>query len=203
MEKNYCVGCGQSLMSTMRICPACGCKTFSSTPVEVPLSKNPEVEGYSAPVSQRASGQTFTVNPGIRGWLLFLCISLTILYPLSTTIEMLGEWAGTRDYFHVAPSLKAAVMLEIIGWGVLAGFAAYSGLQLWQQKAGAVNLAKKFLVANAIVGISLPIIVAMMINVPGVGGEVVKIIFKSLIYSGIWYWYLSKSVRVKATFGTN
>lgn len=35
MDKKYCDNCGTSLMQTMRICPGCGNKSFSNTPVQV------------------------------------------------------------------------------------------------------------------------------------------------------------------------
>jgi len=79
-------------------------------------------------------------------------------------------------------------------------FSLYAGLQMWQVRPGAVVVAKRFLLANLIYGLVVPAVVAVMIGLPELAGDAVKTALRAITYTAIWYPYLLKSKRVRATY---
>ena len=78
VNNKFCSGCGKSLMETMRICPSCGGKSFSTSPPINPipistLSHSPPGLSVSAPASLAALTQA---RPWVRYWARTLDICL-------------------------------------------------------------------------------------------------------------------------------
>jgi hypothetical protein len=155
-------------------------------------------------------GEAGTERPdlvGVGGWLLFFCVSLTILAPIVMLISVavtIAQWP-TSNVLSRYPGLGLALALEIIGSFCLTIFAVIAGCRLWQVRPGAVALAKQYLVAQLILTITLPFIEAVMAGLPADANaamaiESVKGFAGSLIAFLIWFNYLNKSVRVRVTF---
>ena len=138
--------------------------------------------------------------PGVRGWLAFLCISLTILTPLFSAANLVGEWRIMMPYFDTVPNAKEAAMCEVTCFSALTFFALYAGARLWMIKPRAVQTAKLFLVANLIVLIVVPTLTFNILDIQGQWDPVIKATFGGIIYFAVWYPYLCKSMRVKATY---
>lgn len=142
---------------------------------------------------------------GVKGWLLFLCIWLTVLMPLFALGQLYLEWIEAEPYFEQIPSLKSVVVLEIFGLIGLHAFGIYAGFALWSVKLHAVNIAKSFfltLLAYAFVspfvfaGVSgLPSEVVSAIKTEGIGQAI-----KAIMAFAVWFTYLYKSKRVQATY---
>ena len=138
----------------------------------------------------------------VRGWLLFFCVSLTILNPLA--------WGGGLVSFinmdlagESFDALRAARIVDTTyGFGVVT-FGFLAGIALWRREAGAVHVARVFLVAQlAYAAISPVMYVAIgtegqQFVVAGIRGAV-----GALGYGLIWYLYLGMSKRVRSTFPT-
>ena len=205
MNNNYCSSCGMEVMATMRICPSCGNRNFGLTPPSL-TSQVPSVSNIKTPavsisnLAQLHPTSPQGVSPGIQGWLLFLCVSLTILTPLFALGQMTNEWRETKIYFDSIPNLKNAVMLEISAMTAICIFSIFSGVQLWSRKPNAVVIAKRFLIAQLAYGLVVPGVMAAMLSLPAMIPEAIKIAFHCIVYIGIWYPFLMKSKRVKATF---
>lgn len=143
-------------------------------------------------------------HKGVGGWLLLFCLSLTFFNPLLSMRNLVAGYQGLQPYFQQIPNLLIFAILHslfslgVIGWGI------YAGAKLWRVRLNAVTIAKSYLlglIGYAILSTFLPF-------VTGLPGEVaktlsigtVKVIPSTLVYMAIWYTYLNKSKRVKATF---
>ena len=119
---------------------------------------------------------------GIKGWLLFFCIILTVLNPLVRLGILLVDFEA----------LSAVLELAITGFGF------YAGLSLWQKRQRAVHIAKKYLVVSLIYSF----VVGVLMFMAGHSGSAFRTLFQSILFFGIWYTYLEQSRRVKNTFAS-
>lgn len=134
----------------------------------------------------------------------FFCIGLTILTPLITLFNLISGYNATNQFFDQFPGL---VTITVIDWLFSIGlmiFSIYAGIALWKIRPGAVNIVKKYLLTvlgYTIIAAFLPFIAGLPARAnDAMIAEVIKNIFRSIIYVFIWYSYLNKSKRVKATF---
>jgi len=141
---------------------------------------------------------------GVGGWLLFFCISLTVLGPLLTVASLITGFGISAEAFREFPGLLVMLIIDTVLSLGIAGFGLYAGLQLWRVRPGAVLTAKKYLycaLGYHILGIGLPWIAGLSpedtkaMIVDGIRDTV-----RGLIYFAIWFSYLNQSKRVKATY---
>ena len=140
---------------------------------------------------------------GIGGWLLLLCVGLTVFTPIRTLGSLAGSYIESAQYFEQFPGLLIVTVVDtILSLGLMA-FSVYAGLGLWRIRAGAVETAKNYLwwfLAYHVVAAALPFGLpseahrAMM-------EQVVKNMVGAVVAFAIWYSYLNRSKRVKATYG--
>lgn len=137
---------------------------------------------------------------GVRGWLLLLCIGLTIGGPIRALAEVGKSHALFAPYFSRVPNLEAFWMtFNLINVG-LSIYGLIVGIALWRVQPGAVRGAKRFLwclLAFSVGALFLPI----LFGLPVAGAATIQPlgIFSFLI----WFFYLKKSKRVKATYGAD
>jgi hypothetical protein len=145
---------------------------------------------------------------GVKGWLLFFCITLTVLNPL-VTIATLPSSLDSR-VFDLMPGSRTALMVDVVLSVVVAGFGVYAGICLWRVAPGAVKKAKIFLwchLANVAVDAYIATAVVSFIrSTPGLPStanfaDVVRGIMQGVAYVVFWYSYLNLSKRVMATYG--
>ena len=206
----FCDSCGREVMSSIRYCPTCGCRNFSQLAPNGQSATSPGVTQTVAPVINPKGSQSPThssptnganiILPGIHGWLKFFCISLTILTPLLNIGFMLKEWQDLSDF----PPLKNAVMLWITCYSAVTFFSVFAGTKLWTQRPNAVKIAKYYLITQLLAALLLPWIVFTTIAMPDLFlatlNDAIKTGIGGVIYFVIWYSFLCKSKRVKATF---
>ena len=155
-----------------------------------------ELENVSHPNS---SSQIQTINShlrGVRGWLLFFCISLTLVVPAThgwIGMIALKNLAKTQTSTPYTLIRLAAVTVIYFGLGL---FSFVAGVQLWGGKRAGLVIAKAYLVMAPVVAITLTLILWVV----GIKLDLLKIILNRLAYSAIWYAYLVNSQRVKATY---
>ena len=141
---------------------------------------------------------------GVKGWLLFLCIALTVLSPMRMFFDLNNMLRETIPYFSMAPGLLVIVVLITVLTLALAGFSIYSGIALWKLKPRAVLITKRYLlIFLAYSFLSLLIIVFSIppeVTIGAMFHEALKSLYQPLIFFGVWYSYLLKSERVKATY---
>jgi hypothetical protein len=131
-------------------------------------------------------------SPGVGGWLLVLCVLLVVWHPLSlglTASSVLDRLASRG----VPLGLVLVLRLLVTSLGIAAGLA------LLARRGGAVPLAKVALVASA--ATDLFIYTTPLYPSNRLPGDTIWYVVWSLAYHGAWLAYLSRSARVRQTYG--
>jgi hypothetical protein len=143
----------------------------------------------------------------VGGWLLFLCLSLTIFSPIMTIRNLVTSYIDTYKYYGNYPALKDIFYLDTIFSVILTFLGIRAGIALWRIKLGAVTIAKNYLyifIGYVIIAVFLP----FMAGLPTESNQAMipVAIFnftRALAFTIIWVSYLNISKRVKATYATN
>jgi hypothetical protein len=141
---------------------------------------------------------------GVRGWLLVLCLYLTILVPLLAMLGLLGAWQAAAR----SPNLQNALIYEAILETALAGFALYAGVLLFQQGTNAAAIAKIYFITMltlGMLGLGIVLLGAVwQFSDQAVSGQLrgpaVFAALRQVVLSVVWLLYLERSRRVRATF---
>lgn len=134
---------------------------------------------------------------GVKGWLLLLCIILTVLNPLMTFFVYFADFKG----FNAMSLLGVADTFWIV---LITLFGMYAGINLWTVRSNAVKITKIYLLAMAgyalfITGYAFFILMPQdptAYDITTAVGAMVRL----LAFAVIWYHYLLRSKRVKATY---
>ncbi len=141
---------------------------------------------------------------GVRGWLLLLCLSLTILDPLTILVALYSVSSAYRPRFEQYPALLKLIIASGVLRLALALFSVYSGLSLWRILPGAVATAQRYLKTIALYSVIAPFLPGVLGVPPELSGEMAPFsLFDSIItiaYAAAWYLYLRRSKRVRATY---
>jgi uncharacterized membrane protein YqgA involved in biofilm formation len=136
----------------------------------------------------------------IGGWLLLLCISLTILSPLRTiytnslNIMIISSFLDEFDKGD-----QYLILFEtILGIGITI-YSIVAGVHLWKIKPNAVKFAKTFF----LVFLGYIILIAIFSTIVKIESNYIKNTIGNILYFTIWYLYLDKSERVKKTYSIN
>jgi Protein of unknown function (DUF2569) len=141
---------------------------------------------------------------GIRGWLLVLCLMLTVIGPLTAVWLMAEEYAANEPLFASSPGLQAAVFASLAITACAVAFGAYAGLRLWLIRPDAVATAKQALLAGLAADIVATLIELLAqptlraddgLFQPFTIGLVPSLVFFTLCFA-----YLNRSNRVHATY---
>ena len=131
---------------------------------------------------------------GVAGWLLFFCVVLTFVLPISIVGQTISELRAGPDLVDL---VYALVYLAV------AVYSFATGLSLWRLRPNAVATAKLFLVGQAAFSLALyiKVLLGRGANSPESAGSLaVSILIRPLLFAVVWYSYLTKSKRVQATF---
>jgi hypothetical protein len=142
---------------------------------------------------------------GVKGWLLLLCVSMTILTPLTGLTTLMAVSDALKPHFDKDPALFKLLLISGICNICLLVYSMYAGVSLWRVGPNAVLSAKRYLVVlfhYSFLSIFLPQLV-------GLSEETQTEIYKTspifnlivMLEACMWYLYLRKSKRVKATYG--
>ena len=125
-----------------------------------------------------------------RGWLLVLCLLLTIWEPLS--LGLLASAVLPHILDRPAALFVLALRVVVTGCGVAAGIA------LWRFRPHGVALAKIFLVLSALTVVLIYLTPFFPSN--RMPGDAVPMATLLVGYNASWFWYLVRSRRVKELF---
>lgn len=133
------------------------------------------------------------VPSGVGGWLLVLCIILTIVVPADIAYQ-------TILALRSGPSLSGFVFI-LVSW-CLAIFSLTAGLLLWRARPGAVTTAKLFLLTQVAFAVVVYVnnLLASSHSPESAQDLALAILPVPFSFAIIWYSYLSKSRRVQATY---
>jgi hypothetical protein len=167
-----CRGCGASIKGNQEFCANCGQTVAKSNPL---APTNPELTG-------------------VAGWLLLLCVLLTIVLPLSNLY-------GTARSLRYHPDTVVLLFNAInVGLGILS---LAAGVMLWRVRNHAVTVAKVFFVLSPVHALGIFCLVVYSGHVADVRTLVVlglRIMALPFLFSLLWYWYLLGSQRVRNTY---
>jgi zinc-ribbon domain len=175
------------------ICGYCGAEVSDSS------SKFCARCGRSLEVSQPADVQVqHSTNSGnlngVSGWLLLLCIALTLGIPFLTAYNWVKF--SSRGIGQI-PISSLAISIVMAAWSFTAGFL------LWTIRPNAIRVAKAYFVAE----MALPFVFGLRFliellssRVEMSGWTIFAVFFRPLILGLIGYLYLQRSERVRATY---
>jgi hypothetical protein len=136
---------------------------------------------------------------GVGGWLLLLCIGLTIIGPLKT-LAGVAEAVEVSESHPLVPIITIGIAAEIL----LRLLGMVAGIALWSGKRSGVWLAKTFFWSTPIVSLlvaGIALVVTPRKLLPEVLGIYLGLVLAGLVVALIWTGYLSRSKRVAATYG--
>jgi hypothetical protein len=129
---------------------------------------------------------------GVRGWLLVLCLLLVVWQPVQLGLVA----SGVVDRIAVRGLPLALVLLLRL---VVTAFGIAAGLALFARRPAAVAMARASLLASALVDVF--VLVTPYFPSNRFPGDTPWYVAVSLAYYGAWLMYLSRSRRVRQTFG--
>lgn len=140
----------------------------------------------------------------MRGWLLLLCINLTILDPVTIIVGVFSATLVADPNFEQYPELMRMLIVSGICKLALAVFSIYAGASLWKIQPDAPNTAKRYLEAAAVYS-AFSLLLPRIVGLPDelyrqIAGPSLLSSMATLCYVAVWYAYLVKSKRVKATY---
>jgi hypothetical protein len=141
---------------------------------------------------------------GVGGWLLLLCLGLTVFTPLLTIRLLAMGFSESSKYFNQFPGLLVITVTDtVLSLGLMA-FSIYAGTGLWSIRPGAVQMAKQYLLC--FLGYqAIAAILPFMAWLPSAAtkamiGTIAMNTLRGVIYFAVWYSYLNMSKRVTATY---
>jgi hypothetical protein len=135
---------------------------------------------------------------GVGGWLLLLCLSLTIVAPIWQARIAVMAFRNLMFPGHLEQTTLLRLASVFVIYAGLAILSFVCGIMLWSENPRGVNAAKVYLVLAAVTIITLHSI----LKLSGMHFDLLRIVFGRVGYAFIWYSYLLKSVRVQQTYST-
>jgi hypothetical protein len=141
---------------------------------------------------------------GVKGWLLLLCISLSVLDPAAIFFNLMYATDVLKSDFDKHPALFRLVLTGGLCSIGLIIFSVYAGISLWRTHPRAVTYAKRYLIcasAYSLISLYLP----RMMGMPDQEQQAISAVSSlntlvTIAYMAAWYGYLMWSKRVAVTF---
>ncbi|OPY68847.1 MAG: hypothetical protein A4E57_01533 [Syntrophorhabdaceae bacterium PtaU1.Bin034] len=141
---------------------------------------------------------------GVRGWLLLLCINLTVLDPSAILINLFLITSTANPYFEKHPEFFRLMVTTGVFRIALLVFSVYAGLSLWKVVPGAVAIVRKyffFVVLYSLLTVVLPTVLQVPSHLANeMAGPNLANAGLTIVYVAVWYLYLKRSKRVRATY---
>jgi len=139
---------------------------------------------------------------GVNGWLVLFCIELILLNPAATLTESLYWLSVTTIYARMVFGFAVTLYISIVIHALVSLLGVIAGLFLLAVKPYAIKLAKAYFIALVIYYILSAGLLSLSSGIAA--GRVAVILWRwqiwSFVFVVVWYSYLKKSKRVKATY---
>ncbi|HXN50103.1 MAG TPA: DUF2569 family protein [Bryobacteraceae bacterium] len=140
----------------------------------------------------------------VGGWLALFCLGLIVFTPLLTLNSLVDAHSSAVRLADRYPGFLITTLVDGVLSLALAAFSAYAGLGLWRIRPGAVRTAEIYLLCYLCYQ-GIAAVLPFMAGFPASANHaltegVYKNLTRGLLYFGVWYGYLNKSRRVKATY---
>jgi hypothetical protein len=153
-------------------------------------SNNEKVnENESTLVSASFENEEISDYIGVHGWLKFLVICLTFLSPLSNMRSVIESISLLNIAYTFSILMWLIIDVVIIIWSFV------TGVMLWKITKNAKNNALAFFNFQILISIAL-----LFVYLPSTDYSSLLISISSIISGLIWFGYLKKSKRVRATY---
>ena len=141
---------------------------------------------------------------GVGGWLLLLCVGLTVLSPILVAVGIVRGYLVDSPYFDRFPRLRVVVLMDMALRVALTAYGVWVGLRLGKVLPQAVQSARRYFrvaIAYLAVAALLPFAAGLPAEAnPVLAMTVARQTVPALIGVALWYAYLIRSKRVKATY---
>ena len=143
---------------------------------------------------------------GVRGWLLFLCIYLTIIVPVLAVIIFAVSLDDVKRVIGHYPEFGNLFVIDTILSVLLMGFCILAGCSLWAVRSHAVGIAKACMIFGMIYRVTAFV---LLLTASGLPMRITKMILPSIVFQMVvaigilvaWLVYLCVSKRVAITYG--
>jgi len=188
----FCARCGQQVPNATEICPLCG-REASLRLVPQLAPDIPWVSKASLPISTLSPGPS-----GVRGWLLFYCLGLTLLGPAYILILLYFVSRFSTVSYRLVTTHYFMDFLRVL-------FGLVVGIFLWMRRPGSLVLLKGYFIYIAAVTalFTLEAVSAMMRSRSSIASSRFTSILFSTGITLLWFLYFRRSVRVRNTYGAN
>jgi hypothetical protein len=163
---------------------------------------NESITPVQSGVSLRARSQPSVELKGVRGWLLALCLMLTVVGPVISAWLMVNEYNSATPLAASSTAVQASVLASLFLSACAVAFGAYAGMRLWLIRRNAPTTAKSALLFGLAVDV-----VTTTIQVATAQDPSDRLLFQvevslvpSLIFFTLCFAYLNRSKRVYATY---
>ncbi len=138
----------------------------------------------------------------VTGWLLFLCLILTFVYPVQVAYQIF--WRTVPNLLHAhTPARIFLLGVYSVLFSCVAAFSFIAGLKLWLVKSGAVRFARQFFLTYLIANFAY-FVCWIIIRRPNQSAAFAEMGWYHVIgpipFFALWYFYLEHSKRVRATY---
>ncbi len=188
----FCCNCGHALV-TEAVLPK---KKPAQLHVEASADADTAHGGVASGVASEsradvpAKNGTFPRGPhGVGGWLLLICMALTILNPLVFVVAKIYEYGHLNTTESSVPNAPSLYIVDTLLSLALAAYGVYTGIALWKVRPQAPITMRNFLLANLAFSIGQHFYYW--------AGEPFAL---ALLGTALWLAYLRKSRRVRATW---
>lgn len=106
--------------------------------------------------------------------------------------------SGVGDLEKMGANVKRTAQIQTFMNVPLIVFGVYAGIELWKKRPRGVLLAKRFLIAFGIVSILGRVLLPRALGLASKGSAAIP----PLLIAAAWYIYLTRSRRVRQTYGT-
>jgi hypothetical protein len=143
----------------------------------------------------------------VRGWLLFLCIVLSVVIPISSALELIATWQLEREVAALAPGVTTIAWLHSALLVLIAFLGFIAGVVLWLRRHRAVAIAHVCLVAILCATVTM-LGVLLVVDIPQSVREAlvrqeVRATIRTAVFVVVWFTYLLRSYRVKRTYASS
>jgi hypothetical protein len=148
--------------------------------------------------------KTQTELYGVKGWLLLLCLLLTVLDPLVVLTGLFTQTQGASSTFDLHAGVFRLIVVQGVLAIALAVFSMYAGLSLWKITPNAVRMARYYLITEAAFSF-VPFFLPAFLGVSDGSQKGTAMLYllnalATTAYASAWYTYLSRSRRVRTTY---
>jgi len=153
-------------------------------------------------IEQVQAGEIDDLVPQVGGWLLVLCLLLTVIYPASQLYAVIGSAVPKVIASHTAKSALLLGMYSAV-FTSLAMFSMSAGLKLWRVRPGALRFAKRYLLAYLLTNVAYFLFWTVLFH-PTKASSLAEMgwyhVVGPIASTTLWCVYLEYSKRVRETY---